>query len=115
MPDSRPRKFSAVRSAVSSARAEPVARSTTAPASRHSPTGPSSSSTSGSSRRNTAAATSSPEITPGAFCVIVARARAAASTVASVVASPSPTSSASARSIRSSMRVSVAGGTNFGH
>ena len=40
-------------------------------------------------------------MTPGAFCVIVARARASTGTVDSVVASPSPTSSASARSIRS--------------
>ena len=37
-PDSRPRKFSAVRSAVSSARAEPSTRST-GPPSRHSPSG----------------------------------------------------------------------------
>ena len=36
-------------------------------------------------------------MTPGAFWVIVARPRAASSTVAAVVASPSPTSSASAR------------------
>ena len=43
----------------------------------------------------------SPEITPGAFCVIVARAARRGATVASVVASPSPTSSASARSMRS--------------
>ena len=56
---------------------------------------------SGSSRRKTSSATSSPEITPACFCVIVARARAVWSTVASVVASPSPTSSASARSMRS--------------
>ena len=46
---------------------------------------------------------SRPEITPGAFWVIVARPRTSAPTVASVVASPSPTSSASARSIRSSI------------
>ena len=109
-PERRPRKFRAVRSPVSSARAEPSMRSTGAPASRHSPSGPSRSTfASGSRRRKTAAATSSPEITPGAFWVIVARARAEASTVASVVASPSPTSSASARSIRSSMAGSMPG------
>ena len=40
---------------------------------------------------------------PGAFCVIVATPRAAASTVASAVTSPAPTSSASAASTRSVM------------
>ena len=103
-PESRPRKFSAVRSPVSSARAGPETRSTGAGGSRHSPSGPSRSTThAGSSRWNTASATSSPEITPGAFCVIVATPRADASTVASDVTSPAPTSSASAASTRSVM------------
>ena len=76
-PDSRPRKLSAVRSAVSSAPAAPVTRSTGAGGSRHSASGPSRSiAASGSSRRKTASATPSPEITPGAFCVIVATPRA---------------------------------------
>ena len=101
MPESRPRKLSAVRSAVSSAPALPVTRSTGAGGSRHSASGPSRSiAASGSSRRKTASATPSPEMTPGAFWVIVATPRAAGSTVAATVTSPSPTSSASAASIK---------------
>ena len=46
--------------------------------------------------RTRAAAGSRPKITPGAFCVISAVARASGATVAAVVTSPEPTSSASA-------------------
>ncbi len=50
-----------------------------------------------SSSAKTSSAACSPKITPGAFCLIDARARASSATVASVVTSPLPTSSSSAR------------------
>ena len=44
-------------------------------------------------------------MTPGAFCVMVATARAVSGTVAALVTSPVPTSSASARATRSESSV----------
>ena len=67
----------------------------------------------GRARGTPARPPSSPKITPGAFWVIVARARASAGTVAAVVASPSPTSSASARrttSAKAASRSKTVGG-----
>ena len=88
---------------------EPSTRSTRHRASRHSPSGPRRSIVArpGRAAGRRPRPTPSPEMTPGAFCVIVARPRASASTVASVVTSPSPTSSASARSIRSDSVVNI--------
>ena len=108
-PESRPRKFSAVRSAVRMLRAEPSTASTDVAGLAPHPRAAVSASTcsSGSTRSNTAIATGMPEITPYSFWRILASARAPTSTVASVVASPSPTSSASARSISSSVSGSM--------
>ena len=98
IPDRRPRKLSAVRSPVSSAPAKPSIESTGPPCSRQTPScAKRSKRTSGSSSAEHASAASKPKIVPGAFCVISARARASAATVALVVTSPAPTSSAKAR------------------
>src|SRR3954470_5566801 len=103
-PDSRCRKFSATRSAVRIEREAPATSATTPPSSRHTPSVTCSCQrTVGSTRWNTASAARNPAITPGAFCVSTARAVASAGTSSSVVASPAPTSSASAASISSSM------------
>src|SRR3954470_10305515 len=103
-PDSRCRKFSATRSAVRIEREAPATSATTPPSSRHTPSVTCSCQRSdGSTRWNTASAARIPAITPGAFCVSSARPVALAGTSSSVVASPAPTSSASAASISSSM------------
>ena len=68
IPERWARKFSAVRSPASRARALPDTSSTRAPASRHSPSGPRSTTAAcGSSRLKTPSATSSPNTTPAAF------------------------------------------------
>src|SRR4051794_6677756 len=100
-PDSRWRRLSAVRSAVRIERLAP-ATSATSPPSRQTPSSTCARQRSaGSTRWNTASATRSPAITPGAFCVSVARPLAPDGTSVSMVTSPLPTSSSSARSIRS--------------
>jgi hypothetical protein len=102
-------KFRAVRSPVRIARAEPSIR-ITGPPSRHTPSDTSRSiSTPASSERNVCSAGSNPNTTPGAFCLTRARARAPSGTVAAVVTSPSPTSSASARATISATVISFIG------
>ena len=98
-PERWPRKLSAVRSAASSAARRPARqrhlgrhlRRATAPRPR----------ACRRARPRTGASSprpaSSPKATPGCFCTIRARARASAGTVAAVVTSPCPTSSARAR------------------
>src|SRR5262245_38857171 len=72
--------------------------SSTGPPSRHRPSAVCRvSRTLGSSARNVASAASRPNTAPGCFCVMRARARVPGGTVAAVVTSPVPTSSASAR------------------
>src|SRR3954447_15304808 len=103
-PDSRCRKFSATRSAVRIEREAPATSATNPPSSRHTPSVTCSCQRSdGSTRWNTASAARIPAIMPGAFCVSSARPVASARTSSSLVASPAPTSSASAASISSSM------------
>src|SRR5690242_16198632 len=100
-PDRWPRKLSATRSPARIQRAEP-ATSATRPPSRHSPSCTCACQrSSGSRRRNTDSAACRPQITPGAFCSMRARARAFSGTVARLVTSPFPRSSRSARSISS--------------
>ena len=95
-----------MRSALSSAAASP-SMSSTGPAARHTPSSASATKrASGSSSANASRAASSPKSTPGSFWVIRARARAPAGTVACVVRSPEPTSSASARRTSGSSSVS---------
>ena len=109
-PDSRCRKFSAVRSAGEERPRRARRPEHRAPVAPHALRGqPARLDASGSSARNVASAASRPKTTPGAFWVIVARARASA-TVAAVVTSPAPTSSARARATVSSNGLTVIGG-----
>ena len=95
-------KLIAVRSAMSRLAAEPSTRSATLPRSMKSPSRSANSTCSdGSTRRKTAAATSTPQSTPGCFAKSVAVACRSSGTNAAVVASPIPRSSCNARSIRS--------------
>src|SRR5262249_17352925 len=96
-PDRCERKFSAVRSAVSSARAGPSMLITSPPCSRQLPSAMKRSARAcGSGSVNARPAARRPWMTPGCSCVIRPRAGRSGSTVAAVVASPGPTSSSSA-------------------
>src|SRR5262245_42650481 len=99
MPESRARKLSAVRSAASCARAGPAIRSKDAPAGAALPSARARSQTSaGSTSSNAASASARPHTTSGARASITASQRASLESTAALVASPVPTSSASARS-----------------
>ena len=105
MPERWPRKLSAVRSATSSAAAGPLASSTSAGTpSRHWPSTTSRSTCSTPHWRIVSSTRSNPKATPASFCTIRARARASLGTVAAVVTSPAPTSSARARATISLQR-----------
>ena len=104
-PERRWIKFSAVRSAVSSAAVGPVMRRTTPPVFTRSPSCAISVTLSaGSTRANTRAATSRPHTTRSCFASIKARDVCWAGKIALLVTSPRPASSSSARSIRWSVR-----------
>ncbi|ABM55820.1 hypothetical protein Veis_0027 [Verminephrobacter eiseniae EF01-2] len=91
------KKFSTVRSALSSARAWPSSVSTTCPGAQRWPSATcQSSSTPGSSARNVASAQGAPQITAASRARMRARARRAGS-IRPAVRSPVPRSSASAR------------------
>jgi hypothetical protein len=97
-PESRCRKLSAVRSATSRARADPRTTAISSPAAHESPSRLCASTrTPGSIRRNASKATSSPASTQSALTRNTPRACCEDGTVASVVRSPSRTSSSSAR------------------
>ena len=95
IPHRRPTRLSATRSPVSTARAGPSTTASTAGTSETAAPSSSlcSSATVGSSAWKTAAATGTPQTTPGSSRSSSAWQRASAGTSASVVASPAPTSS----------------------
>src|ERR1043165_7050699 len=102
MPDMRPRKFSAMRSPVSSARAGPrTSASTVRFATREPSKTCAVKLTRSSSSYHTASAMPSPATTPSCLAMIRPPSNAFAGTMLSVVTSPLPMSSASARRIES--------------
>src|SRR5690348_4581175 len=102
MPERRWRKFRAVRSPVSSAAAGPLTVATTAPVPTRSPSRADAANiTVESSSANTARATSRPAMTQSRLTRNVPTPPSVAGTIARVVTSPDPTSSASARRTRS--------------
>jgi len=106
-PESRCTKFKATRSAPSSARAGPATVSKTWPARTACPSrAQRRTRTAGESWRNAAAAKANPATTSGCRARMVARALAVRGTVASVVTSPAPRSSA--RAARTARRTALA-------
>src|SRR6266851_3506260 len=110
IPDIRPRKLSAVRSPLKTARAGPANSSKSCPVTTRAPSETlEMNSTLSSDARNTSWATSTPDTMPSCLLTIRAVAEALSRTMLLVVTSPAPRSSSSARLIHNVMSLSSFG------